>query len=489
MKGRLSKMDLQIKQRVADNAEKEGPGLTNLFQDVSVYIDGYTEPSSDILREIVVTGGGKSIHWFGKTKVTHVVALSLARTKIQQWQGIKIVKPSWIVDSDKEGKLLPWEEYRLFDEDKTGTIEEAFRKEESKTISPKKAGDDGFISEFYGNSRLHHLSDWRVKLRGYVADRKKQNSTNVFPAIDKLLAINNKLSSQISESSNQAYIMHIDLDCFFVSVGLLSRPDLKGKPVVVTHSHGKKTNSPGGKETKSYSEIACCSYEARSMGVKNGMLLGHAKELCPNLAHISYEFDKYDEISHKFYDVLLRYTNDIEPVSCDEAFVDLTGVIKALNGIISVPTIISTIRQDILLETGCTCSAGVGRNRLVARLCTKRAKPNSQFILKGLELDDFMAKQMISDLPGVGHVMVSKIEGNFGDDVITCGDLQKISLGHLSNVFGPKTGQFLFDAARGVTKESGLKAVEIRKSVSAEINYGFVLFFLLQVLANNFFVE
>ena len=140
------------------------------------------DPSSDILREMVVSGGGRSIHWFNKTTVTHVIATSLARTKIRQWgEDVKCARPEWIVESSKTGRLLPWKDFRLIPES-GGTASEAAKNDNptidkafaSKSASPpKRAGDDGFISEFYGNSRLHHLSDWRVKLRGFVAERQK----------------------------------------------------------------------------------------------------------------------------------------------------------------------------------------------------------------------------------------------------------------------------------------------------------------------------
>ena len=112
--------------------------------------------------------------------------------------------------------------------------------------------------------------------------------------------------------------MHIDMDCFFASVGIRDRPHLIHAPIAVAHSLN------GVNMSYSTSEIASCNYIARSKGVKNGMFIGYAKQLEPNLHIIPYEFEKYDHVSKCLYSVLLRHSNYVQAVSCDEAFIDVT---------------------------------------------------------------------------------------------------------------------------------------------------------------------
>lgn len=194
------------------------------------------------------------------------------------------------------------------------------------------------------------------------------------------------------------------MDCFFVSVGLRKRPDLKGQPVAVAHAKNNM-NSTDSKE--SYSEVASCSYEARKCGIRNGMFLGEALELCPQLQTIPYDFEDYKEVSMSLYRILASYTLDIEAVSCDEMYVDISQILRETG--CDVEQWATHIRKEITRETGCPCSTGFGANRLQARLATKRAKPNGQFHLKEDEVEDFMAEMNVVDLPGVGYATVQKL--------------------------------------------------------------------------------
>lgn len=194
------------------------------------------------------------------------------------------------------------------------------------------------------------------------------------------------------------------MDCFFVSVGLRKRPDLRGKPMAVTHA---KNNTKSTETKESYSEIASCSYEARKCGIKNGMFLGQALELCPNLKTIPYDFEDYKEVSMALYRIIASYTLDIEAVSCDEMYVDISQILKESG--CDVEQWATHIRKEITEETGCPCSTGFGGNRLQARLATKRAKPNGQFYLRDEEVEEFMTEMNVADLPGVGYATVQKL--------------------------------------------------------------------------------
>lgn len=200
------------------------------------------------------------------------------------------------------------------------------------------------------------------------------------------------------------------MDCFFVSVGLRKRPDLKGKPVAVTHAknHAFESSLKSTDTKESYSEIASCSYEARKCGLRNGMFLGDALELCPNLITIPYDFKDYKEVSMSLYRIIASYTLDIEAVSCDEMYVDISQILQETG--LTTDEFATYLRREITEETGCPCSTGFGANRLQARLATKKAKPNGQFHLREEDVEEFMSEMNVADLPGVGYVTVQKLK-------------------------------------------------------------------------------
>jgi nucleotidyltransferase/DNA polymerase involved in DNA repair len=163
----------------------------------------------------------------------------------------------------------------------------------------------GFISAYFASSRLSHLSMWKSDLIDFVG---------------KYCDDQNKIPSDPLESRHRI-IMHVDMDCFFASVALRDRPHLREKPVAVSHS----TN--GIEKDFSTSEIASCNYIARAKGVRNGVFVGSVKELVPDLVILPYEFDKYDEVTKQVYDILLKKSDFVQAVSCDEAYIDVTSTI------------------------------------------------------------------------------------------------------------------------------------------------------------------
>ncbi|XP_039196515.1 DNA repair protein REV1 isoform X2 [Crotalus tigris] len=213
-------------------------------------------------------------------------------------------------------------------------------------------------------------------------------------------------------------------------------------------------------------EIASCSYEARQAGIKNGMFFGQAKQLCPNLQAVPYDFHAYKEVAQTMYETLASYTHNIEAVSCDEALVDTTEIL-AETGLTS-EELANVIRAEIKNKTKCPASIGIGSNILLARLATRQAKPDGQYHLKPEEVDDFIRSQLIIHLPGVGRTMESKLSSM---GLKTCGDLQCITMSKLQKEFGPKTGQMLYRFCRGLD-DRPIQREKTRKSVSAEINYG-----------------
>ncbi|AWP13347.1 putative DNA repair protein REV1 [Scophthalmus maximus] len=388
----------------------------------------------------------------------------------------------------------------------------------SKSSVQLLAQTGDLISDFYSHSRLHQISTWRIGFSEYVNElhsKRKAAGGASFPGKDRMRKYAAPRSSDSqgtsAATSVKSCILHVDMDCFFVSVGIRHRPDLRGKPVAVTSNRGKgrvplrpganpqleqqyykrkQTHPQQGRNDEdlhrtpsqecpdshangvdqdvaslSMAEIASCSYEARQAGVKNGMFFGKAKQLCPSLQSVPYDFEAYKEVALTMYETLAGYTHDIEALSCDELLIDVSALLAELS--INPEDLAKAIRADIREKTGCCASVGMGSNILLARLATRKAKPDGQHFLKSEEVDDFIRDLPVTSLPGVGPVMGRKLAAI---SVRSCGDLQQVSLSQLQKRFGPRTGQTLFRFCRGLD-DRPVRYEKERKSVSAEMNY------------------
>ncbi|KAM9593958.1 DNA repair protein REV1 isoform 4-T11 [Morphnus guianensis] len=656
MSAKVKKLEDQFR---SDSAIQRDGNSSSIFSGVAIYVNGFTDPSADELRRLMMLHGGQYHVYYSRSKTTHIIATNLPNAKIKELKGEKVVRPEWIMERnhinkcEMENEITPngvssWNEEEEEESDDFGFMEleqilpgrkqngiqshkdstaifnghthtstSALKtqdcwvpsgngvasrfspgpvQEEGKTEkgmvdfrdcttqqlqqsnkntdfswnphrtmsnsssssslhsnakingahhstvqgpsstkstsvpTPSKAAslpvskpsDCSFISDFYSRSRLHHISTWKCELTEFVNSLQRKNS-GVFPGREKLkkwkagrsaLKTDTGNVSVASSAKPQSCIMHVDMDCFFVSVAIRNRPDLKGKPVAVTSNRGagKAPLRPGanpqieqqyyqnkllnGKAAEirvpdkldsslwehpdsthvngadfdltvlSMAEIASCSYEARQVGIKNGMFFGQAKKLCPNLQAVSYDFDAYKEVARTVYEILASYTHNIEAVSCDEALVDITEILTETR--LTPDELANAIRTEIKAQTKCTASVGMGSNILLARMATRKAKPDGQYHLKPEEVDDFIRGQLVTSLPGVGRTMESKL-ASLG--IKTCGDLQCASMSKLQKEFGPKTGQMLYRFCRGLD-DRPVRTEKERKSVSAEINYG-----------------
>ncbi|KAM9593963.1 DNA repair protein REV1 isoform 7-T15 [Morphnus guianensis] len=706
MSAKVKKLEDQFR---SDSAIQRDGNSSSIFSGVAIYVNGFTDPSADELRRLMMLHGGQYHVYYSRSKTTHIIATNLPNAKIKELKGEKVVRPEWIMESIKAGRLLSHIPYQLYTKQSSvqkglnfnsickpedampgpsniakdlnrvnhinkcemeneitpngvsswneeeeeesddfgfmeleqilpgrkqngiqshkdstaifnghthtstsalktqdcwvpsgngvasrfspGPVQEEGKTEKGmvdfrdcttqqlqqsnkntdfswnphRTMSnsssssslhsnakingahhstvqgpsstkstsvptPSKAAslpvskpsDCSFISDFYSRSRLHHISTWKCELTEFVNSLQRKNS-GVFPGREKLkkwkagrsaLKTDTGNVSVASSAKPQSCIMHVDMDCFFVSVAIRNRPDLKGKPVAVTSNRGagKAPLRPGanpqieqqyyqnkllnGKAAEirvpdkldsslwehpdsthvngadfdltvlSMAEIASCSYEARQVGIKNGMFFGQAKKLCPNLQAVSYDFDAYKEVARTVYEILASYTHNIEAVSCDEALVDITEILTETR--LTPDELANAIRTEIKAQTKCTASVGMGSNILLARMATRKAKPDGQYHLKPEEVDDFIRGQLVTSLPGVGRTMESKL-ASLG--IKTCGDLQCASMSKLQKEFGPKTGQMLYRFCRGLD-DRPVRTEKERKSVSAEINYG-----------------
>ncbi|XP_044933660.1 DNA repair protein REV1 isoform X4 [Mustela putorius furo] len=196
------------------------------------------------------------------------------------------------------------------------------------------------------------------------------------------------------------------------------------------------------------------------------MFFGQAKQLCPSLQAVPYDFHAYKEVARTMYETLASYTHNIEAVSCDEALVDITEILAETR--LTPDEFANAVRMEIKDQTKCAASVGIGSNILLARMATRKAKPDGQYHLKPEEVDDFIRGQLVSNLPGVGRSMESKLT-SLG--IKTCGDLQYMTMAKLQKEFGPKTGQMLYRFCRGLD-DRPVRTEKERKSISAEINYG-----------------
>ncbi|NWZ10524.1 REV1 protein, partial [Agelaius phoeniceus] len=708
MSAKVKKLEDQFRSDSALQQQRDG-NSSSIFSGVAIYVNGLTDPSADELRRLMMLHGGQYHVYYSRSKTTHIIATNLPNAKIKELKGEKVVRPEWIMESIKAGRLLSHIPYQLYTKQSSvqkglnfnsvrkpedavpgpsniakdlnrvnhikkyemeneitpnginswneeeeeesddfgfteleeilpirkqnglqshkdstalfnghthtstsalktqdclvpsgngvagrlspGPVQEDRKTDKGmvdfrdctmqqlqqsnkntdfswsphRTMSnsssssflhsnakingahhstvqgpsstkstsgpaPSKAAslpvskpsDCSFISDFYSRSRLHHISTWKCELTEFVNSLQRKNS-GVFPGREKIKKWKTGRSALKTDTGNvsvassakpQSCIMHVDMDCFFVSVAIRNRPDLKGKPVAVTSNRGtgKALLRPGanpqleqqyyqkkllnGKAAEirvpdqldssvwertdsthvngadsdltvlSMAEIASCSYEARQVGIKNGMFFGQAKKLCPNLQAVSYDFDAYKEVARTVYEILASYTHNIEAVSCDEALVDITEILTETR--LTPDEFANAIRTEIKDQTKCTASVGMGSNILLARMATRKAKPDGQYHLKPEEVDDFIRGQLVTSLPGVGRTMESKL-ASLG--IKTCGDLQCASMSKLQKEFGPKTGQMLYRFCRGLD-DRPVRTEKERKSVSAEINYG-----------------
>ncbi|XP_059448274.1 DNA repair protein REV1 [Corylus avellana] len=544
-----------------------------IFHGVSIFVDGFTVPSSQELRGYMLKHGGRLENYFSRRRVTHIICSNLPDSKIKNLRsfsgGLPVVKPMWILDSVAANKLLSWVPYQLDQlannqpklsaffalksspqsqdalpcapvcpgnpeaEDssfKGGTSVDASFSDvgepvehsglisgESNNLMNKNSNvslleepasscgkpsevtmtkpsnfdvedessvrnelqsshyqpsalvssnfmdihnmkgspsstvggpsnqhhstleDPNFVENYFKNSRLHFIGTWRNRYR------------KRFPSFSNGFKFT---SSNTKASAPKTAVIHVDMDCFFVSVVIRSHPEMQDKPVAVCHSDNPKGTA----------EISSANYPARDYGVRAGMFVRDAKALCPHLVIFPYNFEAYEEVADQFYNILHKHCNKVQAVSCDEAFLDVTDTDTEGD-----PQLLaSTIRKEILETTGCTASAGIAENMLMARLATRTAKPDGQCCIPPERADDYLSQLPIKALPGIGHVLEEKLKKQ---NVWTCGQLRMISKDSLQKDFGTKTGEMLWNYSRGVDNRL-VGVIQESKSIGAEVNWG-----------------
>lgn len=325
------------------------------------------------------------------------------------------------------------------------------RMQKSSVVNPE------FLQQYYRESRLHHLSTWKADLKAQLQAATKENTQS-------------QISKKKPVPGSRRYILHVDFDSFFAAVSVLNHPELQDKPVAIAHGTG------------SGSEIASCNYPARARGVKNGMWMKGALQLCPELKVLPYDFPAYEDASRKFYTSILAIDGTVQSVSIDEALIDVTYLCVEAGGSdgkaisegsiyreqAKADEIAQGLRDSIKEKTGCAVSVGIGNNILLAKLSLRKAKPAGQFQLKPDAVLDFIGDLAVRDLPGVGNSLAIKLEEL---SVKFVKDIRDLPKERLISGLGPKTGIKLWEYARGIDR-SEVGDQTIRKSVSAEVNWG-----------------
>ncbi|KAM0825990.1 hypothetical protein ACQ4PT_069173 [Festuca glaucescens] len=525
MSAKNSKLAAQFDADASTSAAAPGA----LFAGVSIFVDGFTVPSSQELKEIMLNNGGRLVNYFSRHTVTHIICTHLPESKMRNMRafskGLPVVKPAWVVDSLAENRILSSIPYQIshhssssrkqmklsafFSEKQDGIRNQGDRNDENKdlgfqtssaqegsqdqNVSREKEGslmsvevaedslspdehevstfeerdgedfamdeddnacetaisesvDNDMDSKLYvadspdatsDHSRLHFIGTWRNRYCKRFSNSLRAKSTK-----------GNK-----EHSGNKKTIIHIDMDCFFVSVVIRNRPELHDKPVAVCHSDNPKGTA----------EISSANYPARNYGIKAGMFVRDAKARCPHLTVVPYNFDAYGEVADQFYGILHKYCSKVQALSCDEAFLDMTECLDD-----NVEEVTQRMRNEIFGTTKCTASAGIAENRLLARLATRSAKPNGQLFISSEKADDYLNTLPIKALPGIGFTVSTKLKSN---EVEHCGQLRNISKDALHKDFGKKIGIMLWNYCRGID-HSVVEDVQETKSVGAEVNWG-----------------
>ncbi|MEJ6511355.1 MAG: DNA polymerase IV [Actinomycetota bacterium] len=249
----------------------------------------------------------------------------------------------------------------------------------------------------------------------------------------------------MSEAPRLASIIHVDMDAFFVSVELLDQPELRGKPVVV-----------GGDGERGV--VAAASYEARSFGVYSAMSSVQARRLCPHAIFLRGRYERYSEVSANVMAIFRDVTPLVEPLSLDEAFLDVSGALRLLG---EAPVIAGALRQRVLDEQGLTCSVGVASTKFVAKLATGAAKPKASekgpqfgsgvFVVQPEETLGFLRPLPVESLWGVGPATLAKLH-RIG--VLTIADLADLPEENVVAVLGRSQGRHLHSLSNGHDERS-----------------------------------
>lgn len=250
---------------------------------------------------------------------------------------------------------------------------------------------------------------------------------------------------------NARKIIHIDADCFYAAVEMRDDPSLQGRPMAVGGASDRR------------GVITTCNYEARAYGVRSAMASATALRKCPDLVLVKPRFDAYREASARMREIFLDYSELVEPLSLDEAFIDVSSATNCQG---SATLMAREIRSRVVDAIGITVSAGVAPSKFLAKVASDWDKPDGLFVITPAEVDAFVARLPVDRLFGVGQVTAQRIN-RMGAH--TCGDLRRFTVFELADRFG-SFGKRLYELCRGIDKRQ-VKPSRRRKSLSVEHTY------------------
>jgi DNA polymerase-4 len=245
-------------------------------------------------------------------------------------------------------------------------------------------------------------------------------------------------------------IIHVDMDCFYAAVEMRDNPEYQNVPLAV-----------GGDSPRSV--LCTCNYLAREYGVRSAMPAIKAKQLCPNLVIVNGRMSVYKEISSQIRAIFKRYTSIIEPLSLDEAYLDVTDV-KLFNG--SATLIAQKIREDIFNELKLTASAGIAPNKFIAKIASDENKPNGQCVVSPSKVQAFVENLPLKKIPGIGPKTSAKLASH---GYVTCADVRNSSIEKLTPLVG-KFAQALHERSFGEDNRQ-VETDRIRKSLAIETTF------------------
>ena len=246
----------------------------------------------------------------------------------------------------------------------------------------------------------------------------------------------------------QRKIIHVDMDCFYAAVEMRDNPQLRGIPIAVGGAADRR------------GVVATCNYIARGYGIRSAMATAYAMRLCPDLTVIPGRMKYYREISRQIREIFRRYTDIVEPLSLDEAYLDVSEVDHCSS---SATLMAAEIRGAIRHELNLTASAGIAPNKFIAKICSDLNKPDGQFVVTPEEVDAFVRDLPLGKIPGVGKVTEKRL-ADIG--LNTCADIRALGQEDTIRQLG-KIGSLLFTRAQGID-DRPLTTASVRKSLSVE---------------------
>jgi DNA polymerase-4 len=253
---------------------------------------------------------------------------------------------------------------------------------------------------------------------------------------------------ELSGDDSESNILHVDMDAFFASVELRDRPELKGLPVVVGHSGGRGV-------------VTSATYEARKFGIHAAMSMTEAIRKCPKAIFIEPNHEKYSEVSEKLQEIYLSFTPLVEPLSVDEAFLDVSGSRKLLGTPIEIG---KKLREKVFQEENITCSVGIAPTKFIAKLASTRAKPDGLIVVSPKEVIDFLHPLPVGALWGVGG-KTEEVLKRLG--LFKVSDIANLSLKTLKRALGDGIAEHLYELSWGKDERS-VETNEPEKSVGNE---------------------